>query len=150
MSPSPITGKRILVVDDEPGVRQVLNVLLRGDGHTVVEACNGREACLRFTPGDFDLIITDYSMPEMNGDELARTIKCLVPSQPILMLTAYGGEVRREGNPVDGVLEKPFAVGALRQLIARLLEPNVAGRSVAPDSSTPKPRDEGKLKTGIP
>ena len=120
--PQPVNRtKRILVVDDDPGVRQVLCLLLGAEGHTVIEATTGREACLLFTPGDFDLIITDYSMPEMNGDELARTVKCLVPSQRILMLTAYSGEVCGADNPVDGVLEKPFAIAALRQMIALLL-----------------------------
>jgi CheY-like chemotaxis protein len=113
--------KRILVVDDEPGVREVLSVLLQGDGYTVEVASNGRAACLRFAPGDFDLVITDYAMPEMKGDEMARAMKGLVPSQKILMLTAYAGEVCSEHNPVDAVLEKPFAVAALRQMISMLL-----------------------------
>jgi CheY-like chemotaxis protein len=115
---SAVTGKRILVVDDEQAVRDTLRVVLRFEGHTVVEAANGREACLIFAPGDFDLVITDYNMPEMKGDELARTIKCLVPSQPILMLTAHAAEVCRTENPVDAVLEKPFTLAALRQMIA--------------------------------
>ena len=120
MSPR-VEAKRILVVDDDAGVREVLRVLLRTDGHSVVEAANGREACLIYAPGDFDLIITDYSMPEMNGSEMARAIKGLVPNQRILMLTAYTGEVCSQDNPVDGVLEKPFAINALRQMIALLL-----------------------------
>jgi two-component system response regulator MprA len=124
-------GKRILVVDDEPAVREVLSVLLRADGHTVELAKNGREACLRFAPGDFDLVITDYAMPEMNGDEMARAMKGLVPSQPILMLTAYAGEVCGAQNPVDGVLEKPFAVAALRQMIRMLLRLDIEASGVA-------------------
>ena len=113
-------GKRILVVEDEPGVRETLKMLLHLDGHKVVTARDGAEACLHYTPGDFDLVITDYAMPEMNGDELARTIKCLVPSQPILMLTAYAAEVCNANNPVDAVLEKPFSIEALRQMISLL------------------------------
>lgn len=115
-------GKRILLVEDQVGVRETLKLVLHLDGHTVTEASNGREACLQFTPGEFDLIITDYAMPEMNGDELARTIKTLVPSQPILMLTAYPGEATSKMNPVDVVLEKPFEVAALRQRITSLLD----------------------------
>ena len=114
------SGKRILVVDDERAVRETLRVVLRFEGHTVVEAANGKEACLLYTPGDFDLVITDYNMPEMKGDELARTIKCLVPSQPILMLTAHAAEVCGKENPVDAVLEKPFSLAALRQMITML------------------------------
>lgn len=116
-----IGAKRILVVEDEKGVRETLKMILRLDGHSVAEAANGREACLLFAPGDFDLVITDYAMPEMKGDELARTIKCLVPSQPILMLTAFPGQVEGE-NPVDAILEKPFELATLRAKIASLLQ----------------------------
>jgi CheY-like chemotaxis protein len=115
------SSKRILVVDDEPGIREVLGLLLRSDGHTVTVAASGRAACLLFAPGDFDLIITDFSMPGMNGDELARAIKGLCPSQPILMLTAFADEARRAEIPVDAVLEKPFGLAALRQTILLLL-----------------------------
>jgi len=129
------SSKRILIVEDEPGVRQILSLLLRGDGHTVAEAQNAEEACLMYAPGDFDLVITDYAMPGMKGDELARTIKCLVPSQPILMLTAFAPDVCRPENPVDAVLEKPFTLLALRQLMALLMSGKPAaslesGRSV--------------------
>ena len=106
------------MVDDEQAVRDTLRVVLHFEGHTVVEAANGREACLIFAPGDFDLVITDYNMPGMKGDELARTIKCLVPSQHILMLTAHAAELCHTENPVDAILEKPFTLAALRQMIA--------------------------------
>ncbi len=118
-------GKRILVVDDESAVRETLKVVLEMDGHHVTEPANGREACLIFTPGDFDLVITDYNMPEMKGDELARTIKCLVPSQRILMLTAHAAEACNGENPVDAVLEKPFTLTALRQMIAAMPGPEL-------------------------
>jgi CheY-like chemotaxis protein len=121
MQRSKSQGKRILVVDDEPAVREVLGLLLRFDGHKVVEAASGREACLLFAPGDFDLVITDFSMPGMSGDELARTIKGLVPSQPILMVTAYAQKLCGLDNPVDAILEKPFNVAALRKMVAMLL-----------------------------
>jgi CheY-like chemotaxis protein len=122
-----LPGKRILLVEDQVGVRETLKLVLKLDGHSVVEATNGREACLMFTPGDYDLVITDYAMPEMKGDELARTIKCLVPSQPVLMLTAYPGEALNKSNPADVVLEKPFEVAALRRNIASLLARHAEG-----------------------
>lgn len=141
------SGKRILVVDDERAVRETLRVVLRFEGHSVVEAANGREACLLYTPGDFDLVITDYNMPEMKGDELARTIKCLVPSQPILMLTAHAAEVCGQENPVDAVLEKPFSLAALRQMIA-MLPKGEAESAKAPEKAPAKPAQAsgGKIK----
>ncbi len=108
-------------MDDEPAIREILKLLLQLDGHTVVEAQDGGRACLLYTPGEFDLVITDYSMPGMSGAELARTIKTLVPSQPMLMLTAHAAELSKEENPVDAILEKPFSVSNLRMMLSALL-----------------------------
>lgn len=124
-------GKRILLVDDNPRVREAFKLLLRLDGHRVTEAENGNTACLMYTPGDFDLVITDYAMPEMMGDELARTLKCLVPTQPLLMVTGQTEPARNPDNPVDAILRKPFTLAELRRAMADLLSPD--------DSSPPAP-----------
>ncbi|SPE50624.1 Histidine kinase (fragment) [Verrucomicrobia bacterium] len=119
--PEIVRGKRILIVEDETALREALKVLLGCDGHQIVEARDGKEACLLFTPGDFDLVITDYAMPAMNGDELARTLKCLVPTLPIIMITAYARLLCTKENPVDAILEKPFTISALRRIVAAVL-----------------------------
>jgi len=116
-----IRGKRILIAEDEAALREALKVLLGCDGHTIVEAADGKAACHLFTPGEFDLVITDYAMPGMNGDELARTIKVLVPTQPIIMITAYARLLCTKENPVDAILEKPFTISALRRIISAVL-----------------------------
>ncbi|HYG34355.1 MAG TPA: response regulator [Clostridia bacterium] len=120
-----ITGKRILIVDDEPAAREALKLLLAIDQHIVTAAVNGRDACLSYVPGDFDLVITDYEMPEMKGDELARTIKCLVPSQRMLMITGVPGKLGTSDNPVDAVLVKPYKLSELRHFIATILSPDL-------------------------
>lgn len=116
-----VFGKRILVADDDPAVRESLNLLLRIDRHTVVEATNGREALELFTKEPFDLVIADYAMLEMQGNELAQNIKRIAPAQPILMVTAYLEKLAGSGIPVDAILGKPFRVDELRQAIAKLL-----------------------------
>jgi CheY-like chemotaxis protein len=68
----------------------------------------------------FDLVITDYELPFLKGDELASRIKQLAPQQPILMITAYAHRRSRE-NPVDVVVSKPFDSTRLRDAIGRLL-----------------------------
>jgi CheY-like chemotaxis protein len=120
MKPNGPFRKRILLVEDNPRLREAIRLLLCLEGHTVTEVENGRRACLLFTPGDFDLVITDYAMPEMNGEELARTIKCLVPSQPILMI-ASGEPTSSSDIPVDALLQNPFTMAELRQIVASLL-----------------------------
>lgn len=114
-------GKRILLADDEAGVRAALKMVLRVDQHSVTEARDGREALDLFAPGRFDLVITDYSMPRMQGDEVAINIRRLAPGQPIIMITAHADQLRGTNNPVDAILSKPFTFEDLRQTISRLL-----------------------------
>ena len=116
-----IRGKRILLVDDELGLRGSFRLLLEIDDHIVTEADNGAEALDLFTKGQFDLVATDFEMPVMKGNELAVRIKNLAPKQPILMVTAYGKELGESQNPVDSILNKPFTFDDLRGAIAKLL-----------------------------
>lgn len=102
-------------------MRNSIRLLLAFDKHEVTGAQNGREALELFRRERFDLVITDYAMPEMRGDELAVNIRRAVPSQPIIMITAYANSVQRPDNPVDIVLSKPFSFQDLRQAIAKVL-----------------------------
>jgi CheY-like chemotaxis protein len=63
-----ITGKRLLLVEDERAVRDTLRLLLSSDGHTVVEANNGAEAFAVFTASKFDLVVTDFEIPFVKGN----------------------------------------------------------------------------------
>src|SRR5690242_13475156 len=83
-----VSGKRILIVDDEEQLRACLRTMLELEGHHVTEATNGAEAWKLFSIGEFDLVITDFQMPVMEGNKLALGIKILAPSVPILMITA--------------------------------------------------------------
>jgi CheY-like chemotaxis protein len=114
-------GKRILLVDDQPSVRGTIRLMLEIDDHIVTEANNGAEALDLFTPGQFDLVTTDFAMPVMKGNELAVRIKQLAPMQPILMITGYAEELGDADNPVDSILKKPFTLESLRGAVAKLL-----------------------------
>ncbi len=118
-----VSGKRILLADDQQEVREMTALMLGMDDHVVTEARNGQEALDLFTPDRFDLVITDYVMPLMKGDELARNIKRLAPSEPILMVTGSAGELDGIRGSVDAVLNKPFVFEDLRQAVAQLLRP---------------------------
>jgi len=119
--------KNILLVEDQPGVREACCLMLRIEGHTVAQAKDGLEALDLFAKRRFDLVMTDFSMPGMSGCELAAKLKELAPSQPILMITAYAAEVRGYQNSVDAILPKPFSLGELRQVLAQLLSRNSSG-----------------------
>ena len=121
--PGKAIRKRILLTDDQEEVRGTTKLMLEMDEHIVTEAGNGREALDLFTPERFDLVITDYLMPLMKGDELARNIKWLAPSEPILMITGSSGELSGIQVSVDAVLNKPFGFEDLRQAVAQVLCP---------------------------
>jgi CheY-like chemotaxis protein len=122
------TPKRILLVDDERLVRETVRLLLGQFGFTVVEANNGAEALGLFARGCFDLVVTDYEMPFLKGNELAAKIRRLAPRQPILMITGFG-HCASPNNPVDAVIGKPLNFARLRLLMDDLI--NKGGGSPA-------------------
>jgi two-component system response regulator FlrC len=129
-----ITGKRILLVEDERAVRDALRPLLATAGHIVVEANNGAEAFAAYLGAKFDLVVTDLEIPFVKGNELAAKIRKVAPRQPILMITAFDHKPGLS-NPVDAVLYKPFNSARLLDSIARLLSPNPdAAQKVQADS----------------
>ena len=114
--------RHILVVDDEPLIRQSIQMLLEDDGYIVEEAGSGDEALALFEPGKFDMIFTDYFMPEMKGDQLAAAIKKRSPKQPVVMITAFPEKLTSSDCPLGGVdsfICKPFELETLRSAIAR-------------------------------
>jgi CheY-like chemotaxis protein len=117
MSETKSNPKHILVADDEDAVRDAIGMLLKIDGHTVVSAANGREALECFQRERFDLVLTDFQMPGMKGNELAMAIRELKPSQPIIMVTAHETPPPGASNPVNAIVHKPFTLDHLRRTI---------------------------------
>ena len=121
MKQNRVSGKRVLVVEDNPSARQSIKLLLNIDRHIVTEAENGQAALDRVAEQPFDLVVLDYFMPGMQGGEVAMLIKCMAPCLPILMVSAYLEKLHDVDKPVDAVLGKPFAVDDLRREVAKLL-----------------------------
>lgn len=114
--------RHILVVDDEPLVRQTVQMLLEDDGYVVDEAESGPQALAMFEPGKFDMIFTDYFMPDMKGDQLAAAIKKRSPKQPVVMITAFPEKLQSYDCPLGGIdsfICKPFELETLRAAITR-------------------------------
>jgi hypothetical protein len=119
----PFPQRRILVVDDEPFVCDAVKMMLAFDGHSVETASSAKEALAIFEKDKFDLVITDFAMPAMKGDELALAIKALDPQQPVVMITAYAEMLQAHGKPLPGVdfiISKPFLLENLREAISRV------------------------------
>ena len=115
---------RVMVVDDQPILSQLVCEYLQDDLHLVETASSGSEALVKFRATDFDLVITDRLMSEMTGEELAVRIKQTKPQTPVILLTGYAADpVPGEKHPeaVDLVLEKPVSRSALRKALATVI-----------------------------
>jgi CheY-like chemotaxis protein len=115
---------RVLLVDDEEGVRSAYEEALLSVGHEVVTASNGETALAAFAPGRFDVVITDLSMEGMSGYDVARAVRQRDPSVPVILLSGWAVEqqeeqVRQAG--IDTVLIKPCPIQQLREVIQQTL-----------------------------
>jgi DNA-binding NtrC family response regulator len=115
---------RILLVDDDAGVRTLLVCVLRAQGHETVEAENGVKALEFLEESDTDLIVSDLRMPGMSGLALLELVKKRVPHIPIILVTAYASPE----TTVDAVqlgafdyLSKPFRTEDLVSVVERAL-----------------------------
>jgi CheY-like chemotaxis protein len=110
--------KRVLVVDDELPFRNLLTNLLGRLGHTAEAASSAAEALSKIEGAEFDLILTDFNMPGMKGDELAHEIKKRKQGMPVVLATS--GPPENLSQDIDRVLLKPFSVQELIETIASL------------------------------
>jgi len=121
------TAAKILVVDDERSMREMLEILLRREGHDVKVAENGTRALSLLQAQPFDMLISDIKMPDMSGIEVLRTAKQINDQIIGIMITAYGSkdsiqEVLRLG--AADYLDKPFNVEELKFRVRKELERN--------------------------
>ena len=111
---------RVLVVEDEPSLREGIADLLRGDGHTVTAVGDGVAGVEAGLGELFELVVLDLMLPRLDGIEVCRRLRSARPGLPILMLTARGSEddkVRGLGEGADDYVTKPFSA---RELLARV------------------------------
>jgi signal transduction histidine kinase/CheY-like chemotaxis protein len=116
---------RILVIDDEDSVRDILSRMLKTKGHKVVVAPNGEEGIERFRTEPFDLVFTDLGMPKLSGWDVGKTIKEINPKTPIAMITGWGVELDREklnDSGIDLIISKPFNFDQVIHLVSEAME----------------------------
>jgi DNA-binding response OmpR family regulator len=114
-----VSGRTVLLIDDEPLIRETVAEALEADGFRVVTAADGREALVRFRDDPPDLVLLDLMLPELSGMEVCRIIRRESPV-PIVMLTARDSEVDKVVGlelGADDYVTKPFS---LRELQARV------------------------------
>lgn len=125
-----IGSRKILLVDDENGIKEVALEMLREHGFTVIAVGDGRSA-LDILSGDpgIELLVTDVVMPELNGFQLAHRARALPPTLPILYISGYADQARLAAEAVHGpILRKPFRAAELVECVRSMLH----GRSRGP------------------
>jgi two-component system response regulator AtoC len=116
--------RQILVVDDEPSMRRILEIMLQKIGHQVLSAGNGIEALTLFKRETVDLVMTDLRMPEMDGLELLQHIQQIDPEIPVIVITAHGTidtAVTAMKHGASDYIQRPFDLDVLELAVTRAL-----------------------------
>jgi DNA-binding response OmpR family regulator len=121
---------RILIIDDEPSVRELLCSMLMEEGHEVVEAADGKAGMRVFQESPADLVITDLIMPEKEGIETIMELRRDFPDVKIIAMSGGGIIQARDylgmaqGMGAHRVFEKPFGIAEMLQAVRDLLGEN--------------------------
>jgi two-component system, cell cycle sensor histidine kinase and response regulator CckA len=116
---------RVLVVDDEESVRKFTARTLTDAGYEVTQAADGPEALhIAQRQGPFELCIVDLMMPTMNGDEVARILRCADPDVKVLYFTGYSDRLFKQTTLLsanEAFLDKPVSIDGLLEAVSLLL-----------------------------
>ena len=115
---------KVLVIDDEPGIRDLLDTLLSRKGYAVVLADGGRKGVELFRREHPDVVVLDLKMPEMDGMAVLHQIHQLKPGHPVIILTGAGlpeAEEQLRACDVSAYVEKEFSLHRLGDALKRVL-----------------------------
>jgi CheY-like chemotaxis protein len=114
----------VLVVEDDRLNRNLICKVLRNEGHQVVEASDGAEALELLYGQHFDLVITDFVMPKLNGLKFVEQLHPLQPRLPIIFISGYLSAISGKAilDNVAEVIPKPFELDVLRSTVQRMLK----------------------------
>jgi CheY-like chemotaxis protein/putative methionine-R-sulfoxide reductase with GAF domain len=124
--PGAAEKRRVLIVDDQPIITDLLVDILKRMGYSSEVAMDGKEGIKAFAKDGFDLVITDLGMPGLSGWEVSRSVKEQNPSVPVILITGSGVEpdphkIRDSG--IDFVINKPFQINQLERIVRELTNP---------------------------
>lgn len=130
--PSP-TGqalKKILLADDDPGVREMLGQVLEAEHYEVIRAKDGNEAGAKFVNREPDIVLLDLNMSERDGWSAFRFMEVVHPLLPVIIITARSNQyAQAEKLGIDALMEKPLNLPVLLEAIKRLLVETEAERT---------------------
>lgn len=113
-----LNGSKVLIVDDNRELREMLATFLSKNGLVIVQASNGLEAIRQFNQARFDIILTDICMPGMNGNILTKQIKNINRTMPVIAIT---GSPELVENHFEKVLTKPFKLSSVLESVQTCL-----------------------------
>jgi CheY-like chemotaxis protein len=130
--PSPLGSERILLVDDEPTVMEMGTMLLERLGYKVTSQTDSVNALgvFRLSPDEFDLVITDYTMPKLTGLDFAREVLRTRPDMPILLCTGFSEKITPDSLKKLGMelLVKPYNMTQISEVVRNILDARKGGR----------------------
>ena len=123
-----MTGKTIMIIDDSPSIRQVVNLTLRKVGYDVIEASDGEDGLKKLFGQKVNLIVCDVNMPKMDGITFLKNLKAMpnYKYMPVIMLTTESQEAKKQEGKLAGAkawVVKPFKPEQMIEAIEKLMLP---------------------------
>ena len=114
----------ILLAEDDRAVREFVSRALRQDGHDITAVSDGQQALDALGKGQYDMLLTDIVMPQLDGIALALKAAKEYPDLPVLLMTGYAAERQRAHNLdalIQDVISKPFTLREIREAVRKML-----------------------------
>ena len=127
VEPSGTTKKRVLAIDDQEVILDLISAMCQASGYEVTTARSGEEGLRLALAEQFDIIMTDQAMPGMSGLEVARELKKMRPMVPVVLITGWEVDINRShlaASGIEQVLYKPFRIEQLTEMIRSLTDPH--------------------------
>ena len=138
----------VLLVDDEPNIIEILEIVLRDEGMEVSTANSGNEALEKLRKADYDVVVSDIRMPDLSGVELLKKAKALTPDTIFVLITAHAGTdsaIEALQHGAYDYLTKPFKMDELRQVVHRALDNKRLKQEAAASPNQPEVQQGQKL-----
>jgi DNA-binding NtrC family response regulator len=136
-----MTMSKIIIVDDEAVIRELLSEALSEKGFLVTSAKDGRESLKYMKDDDFDLLITDINMPHIDGIELLKRMKTAGRKEKVVVMTGGGFDPKGLGKDIPHIyfqLQKPFKMSDLFKVVSSVLKAKNRGKGVRAKKKTDK------------
>ncbi len=112
--------KKVLIIDDQPDILEVLTEIIELLGHDVIAISSGNNLDNKFQSNEFNIVITDYQMPDMTGVDIAKKIKTKYPGTRVYIISGYHQILSEEKMceyGISGLLDKPFEIEELKRIL---------------------------------